>query len=78
MGGKFSQINQFSSNLAAVLLFLSLCIFGGMCWDRDWLLYPNYNYVSWSYAFIVFSCIGHIIAAVFLFLVRTALSRDQF
>jgi hypothetical protein len=54
---------------SAVLLFLSLCIFGGMCWDRDWLLYPNYNYVSWSYAFVVFSCIGHIIAAVFLFLV---------
>jgi hypothetical protein len=56
------------NGLTAVLEFLTLCIFGSMCWDRDWLLYPNYNYVSWSYAFVVFSCIGHIVAAVFLFL----------
>jgi hypothetical protein len=24
---------------------------------RGWLLYPNYNYVSWSYAFAVFSMV---------------------
>merc|ERR1712020_466644 len=54
--------------ITAVLLFLSICIFGGECWDRDWLLYPNYNYVSWSYAFAVFSTLGHIIAAVFMFI----------
>ena len=52
----------------AVLLFLSVCIFGGECWARDWLLYPNYNYVSWSYAFAVFSSLGHIIAAFFMFI----------
>ena len=51
----------------ALLLFLSICIFGGACWDRDWLLYPNYNYVSWSYAFAVFSTLGHIIATFFMF-----------
>ena len=66
----FESVKELEFDLfSAVLLFLSLCIFGGMCWDRDWLLYPNYNYVSWSYAFVVFACIGHIIAAVFLFLV---------
>ena len=53
---------------SALLLFLSICIFGGKCWDRDWLLYPNYNYVSWSYAFAVFSCMGHIIATIFLYI----------
>jgi len=54
-------------SLTAVLLFLAICIFGGLCWDRDWLLYPNYNYVSWSYALATFSALGHIIAAAFLF-----------
>merc|ERR1711997_70899 len=54
--------------LSALLLFLSICIFGGKCWDRDWLLYPNYNYVSWSYAFAVFSCMGHIVATIFLYI----------
>ena len=56
---------------SAVLLFLAICIFGGLCWDRDWLLYPNYNYVSWSYALATFSTLGHIIAASFLFFVST-------
>ena len=54
-----------------MLLFLAICIFGGLCWDRDWLLYPNYNYVSWSYALATFSTLGHIIAASFLFFVST-------
>ena len=62
-------INRFKSLFfSAVLLFLSICIFGGECWDRDWLLYPNYNYVSWSYAFAVFSTLGHIIAVIFMFI----------
>lgn len=64
--------------LSAVLLFLAVCIFGGECWNRDWLLYPNYNYVSWSYAFAVFSCLGHIIAAVFMYLdCRQAKERKE-
>jgi hypothetical protein len=25
---------------------------------RGWLLYPNYNYVSWSYAFAVFAMVS--------------------
>ena len=53
---------------SAVLLFLSICIFGAECWDRDWLLYPNYNYVSWSYAFATFSTLGHIIASIFMYI----------
>jgi len=54
-------------SMTAVLLFLTICVFGAECWDRDWLLYPNYNYVSWSYALATFSCLGHIIAAVLMF-----------
>ena len=25
-------------------------VFPIYCWNRDYLLYPNYNYLSWSYA----------------------------
>ncbi len=32
------------------------------------MLYPNFHYVSWSYAFAVFSCLGHIIAAIFMYI----------
>ena len=39
----------------AFTLFLSVAVFGGQCWRRDWLLYPNFNYLSWSYAFAVIS-----------------------
>ena len=39
--------------LKTFTLFLSVAIFGGQCWRRDWMLYPNFNYLSWSYAFAV-------------------------
>ena len=52
--------------LIAALLFFSVVIFGSQCWNRDWLLYPNYNFVSWSYAAALFSCLFFIISAVFL------------
>jgi len=62
--------------LTAVLLFLAICVFGALCWDRDWLLYPNYNYVSWSYALATFACLGHIISACLLFFeIRLAKTR---
>ena len=51
----------------AILLFLSICIFGACCWQRDWLLYPNFNYVSWSFAFAVFATLIHIGAALLMF-----------
>lgn len=52
--------------VTALLLFLSVLIFGCCCWARDWLLYPNYNYVSWSFAFAVISCLIHIFAALLM------------
>jgi len=42
-------------SITTILLFLCVAFFGGFCWDREWLLYPNYNYVSWSYALAVFA-----------------------
>ena len=46
------------------MLFLSVALFGSQCWNRDWLLYPNYNYVSWSYACALFACVSHIVAGM--------------
>ncbi len=31
-------------------------------------MYPNFHYVSWSFAFAVFSCLGHIIGAIFMYI----------
>nr|CAD7574217.1 unnamed protein product [Timema californicum] len=55
--------------VAAVLLFLAVSIFGGECWRRDWLMYPNFNYLSWSYGFAVLSFFFHAFAALFLYMV---------
>ena len=49
---------------AVANLFLGLAVFGGKCWDRDWLMYPNYNFLSWSYYMAIFSCGFHTIAAL--------------
>ena len=49
---------------AVANLFLALAVFGGKCWDRDWLMYPNYNFLSWSYYMAVFSCGFHTFAAL--------------
>merc|ERR1712083_1280316 len=60
----------------AVLLFLAICVFGSLCWDRNWLLYPNYHFVSWSYALATFACLGHLIAAtLFFYEIRQAKTR---
>lgn len=54
--------------ISGVVLFLAVAIFGGQCWRRDWLMYPNYNHLSWSYGLAVISFMLHIFAAFFLYL----------
>jgi len=49
------------------LAFLTVAIFGGECYRRDWLQYPNYNYLSWSYAFAVIAMFVHFFAALMLY-----------
>jgi len=50
------------------LIFFCLAMFGGWCWDREWLLYPNYNYPSWSYGVAVFAMIANGVAAFFTYM----------
>ncbi|XP_066602413.1 uncharacterized protein pck [Prorops nasuta] len=53
---------------AGSLLFLAVSIFGGQCWRRDWLMYPNWNHLSWSYALAVISFMFHGLGGFFLYL----------
>merc|ERR1711874_362620 len=50
------------------LIFFCLAMFGGWCWDREWLLYPNYNYPSWSYGVAVFAMIANGVATFFTYM----------
>jgi len=52
----------------AVLLFVTVALFGGSCWDRKWLLYPNFNYVSWSYAAACFAMVAHGVASYYMYM----------
>lgn len=53
--------------ITSVFLFLGIVIFGACCWERDWMLYPNFHYVSWSYAFAVFSTLIHLFATALMY-----------
>lgn len=43
----------FFSIFPAVLLFLAVAVFGGNAYRRDWLMYPKFNVLSWSYSLAV-------------------------
>lgn len=49
------------------MMFLAVAIFGGNCYRRDWLMYPSFNVLSWSYAFAVISFLIHALAALFFY-----------
>ncbi|XP_046392331.1 uncharacterized protein LOC124160516 [Ischnura elegans] len=63
-----SGIAAIANAIAAKLLLLSVMIFGIACWRRDWMLYPNFNYLSWSFGFAVCSMFLHFIAAAFIYM----------
>lgn len=39
--------------VSGVFLFLAVAVFGGNCYRRDWLMYPAFNVLDWSYALAV-------------------------
>ena len=44
---------------------ITLLTFGVMFFeDRDWLPYPEFNYLSWSYGLAVTSCFFQIFACI--------------
>merc|ERR1712176_613346 len=64
--------------IVTCLIFFCLALFGGMCWDREWLLYPNYNYPSWSYGVAVIAMVVNGVATFFMFIeARAAKERKE-
>lgn len=48
-------------------MFLAVAVFGGSHFRRDWLMYPNFNYLSWGYGLAVISFFFHAFASVALY-----------
>lgn len=43
--------------VSSLFMFLGVVIFGSCAYRRDWLMYPKFNVLSWSYALAVVSFI---------------------
>jgi membrane-anchored protein YejM (alkaline phosphatase superfamily) len=52
---------------SSFLLFLAVAIFGGNAYRQDWLLYPKFNVLSWSYAMAVVAFMILGLASLFLY-----------
>ncbi|CAN8027422.1 unnamed protein product [Ixodes persulcatus] len=61
---------------SAIPLFLSVAVFGGMCFERSWLQNPIYNHLSWAYALAVVAFFFHTVAAMML-LGETLKARER-
>lgn len=57
--------------LTAFLMFISVWLFWTQSSRRDWLMYPNFNHVSYSYYFGVLSFLIHTLASYILYWVST-------
>uniref|UniRef100_A0A1L8DUW4 Protein with signal anchor n=2 Tax=Nyssomyia neivai TaxID=330878 RepID=A0A1L8DUW4_9DIPT len=62
-----TRISFFCVAISSVCLFLATAIFGGNAYRRDWLLYPKFNVLSWSYALAVVAFMILGVAALVLF-----------
>jgi len=54
------------SALTVITTATAVVVFGCACWDRSWLLYPNWNFLSWGYAFANVACFFFIVVTVML------------
>jgi len=70
-------ITEVFNGLTGLIMLISALVFSLSCWSRDWLLYPNYNYLSWSFAFALGSILCQILSVLCLFKeVRFARERE--
>ncbi|KAL1140422.1 hypothetical protein AAG570_000354, partial [Ranatra chinensis] len=53
--------------VAALFLFLSVIIFWTQSSRRDWLMYPNFNHLSWSYYLCGIAFVFHAIAGIIFY-----------
>ena len=62
--------------VAGLLLAAASLVFCASCWDRAWLLYPNWNYLSWGWAAALLASWAHA-ASAGLFLVEARRERGR-
>lgn len=62
-----SGIDFICTSLVAVFMFFAIAVFGGSYTRRDWLMYPNFNYLGWSYGLACLSFFFHGFAAIALY-----------
>ena len=75
-GYYFLLINVLLDLVTGLVLFTTSLIFCVSCWSRSWLLYPNYNYLSWGWAAVLLSSWAHL-ASTLLFLSEARKERGQ-
>ncbi|XP_050520430.1 uncharacterized protein LOC126893922 isoform X2 [Daktulosphaira vitifoliae] len=56
-----------ATTISAFLIFLSVLIFPFNCWRRDWLMYPMFNHLSWSFYAAIVSALLHTYGAWYLY-----------
>lgn len=64
-----TKISYITLAIASLFMFLGVLIFGVNAYRRDWLMYPRFNIISWSFAFAV--------VAMFIIGVAAALLRRE-
>lgn len=52
---------------SSVFLFFAVLIFGVNAYRRDWLMYPKFNVISWSFSFAVVAMFILALAALILY-----------
>lgn len=70
----FSKLPNLSLYFLAILIFFTVFLFPFNCWRRDWLMYPTFNHLSWSYYIAIVSGILHAYGAWYLYKVRSLLN----
>lgn len=62
--------------LTGVLMSIISLVFAVSCWSRSWLLYPNYNYLSWGWAAALLAT-WTLLASSGLFLAEARAERNR-
>ncbi|KAJ8916187.1 hypothetical protein NQ315_016326 [Exocentrus adspersus] len=62
-----SAVDFICVTTTTVFMFFAVAIFGGSHTRRDWLMYPNFNFLSWAYGMACLSFFFHAFAAYCLY-----------
>jgi len=61
---KLLLIASVLNGIPGLMMIIIIIVFPSYCFNRDYLLYPNYNYVSWSFAMAIASIICFLASAL--------------